>query len=228
MKNVIAIDGPAASGKSTLALRLAKDLDFLFFDTGVMYRAVTLAALNAGVAIEDEDECVALAQSAVIEVQPPSEDDGRTSDVIVNGEDQTWAIRQPDVEGNVSAISAYAGVREALTEQQRRIGSRGDIVMVGRDIGTVVMPDADLKIYLDASVEERALRRYLEAKCRGDEVEYGIILDAMRKRDQIDSTRVVAPLVAAEDAIVVDSDHKDANEIFEEVKELINNYLKSD
>jgi cytidylate kinase len=220
MAFVIAIDGPAASGKSTLALRLARHMSFLFFDTGIMYRAVTLAALIAGVAIDDEDACVALAQETVIEVQPPSEDDTRTNDVIVNGEDQTWAIRQSNVEANVSVISAYAGVREALTKQQRRIGSRGNIVMVGRDIGTVVMPDADLKIFLDASAEERAKRRYLEAKLRGDEPDYEIILEAMRKRDLIDSNRDVAPLKAAENAIVVDSDEKDADEIFEEVKKL--------
>lgn len=220
MAYVIAIDGPAASGKSTLALRLARQLDFLFFDTGVMYRAVTLAALIAGVSIDDEDACVVLAQKTVIDLLPPSEDDTRTSDVVVDGIDQTWAIRQPEVEGNVSVISAYAGVREALTKQQRRIGSRGNIVMVGRDIGTVVMPDADLKVFLDASAEERAKRRYLEAKSRGDDLDYEVILDAMRKRDQIDSNRDVAPLKAADDAIVVDSDGKDADEIFDEVKKL--------
>jgi cytidylate kinase len=228
MTNVIAIDGPAASGKSTLALRLAKHLDFLFFDTGVMYRAVTLAALLAGVSIDDEEACVALAQSAVIEVQPPSEDDGRTNDVIVNGKDQTWAIRQPDVEGNVSVISAYKGVRDALTIQQRRIGSRGDIVMVGRDIGTVVMPDAKLKIFLDASVEERARRRFLEGQSRSDNVDYDRILFALRKRDQIDSNRDVAPLKAAEDAVVIDSDDKDADEIFEETVALSSDFLLKD
>jgi len=225
MTNVIAIDGQAASGKSTLALRLAKHLDFLFFDTGVMYRAVTLAALLADISINDEDSCVELAQSAVIEVQPPSEDDGRTNDVIVNGKDQTWAIRQADVEGNVSVISAYKGVRDALTIQQRRIGSRGDVVMVGRDIGTVVMPDAKLKIFLVASVEERAQRRFLEGRSRGDNVDYDLILNAMRKRDQIDSNRDVAPLKAAEDAVMIDSDDKDSDEIYEEVVELSSEFL---
>jgi len=227
MVNVIAFDGPAASGKSTLALRLAKYLDCLFFDTGVMYRAVTLAALIADVPIDDEKACVELANTTVIEVEPPSEEDGRTNDVIVDGEDQTWAIRQADVESNVSVISAYAGVREALTIQQRRIGDRGNIVMVGRDIGTVVMPNADLKIFLVASAEERALRRYLEAKSRGNELEYEQILNAMRKRDEIDSNRDVAPLKAAEDAIVVNSDEKNVDEIFEEVKNLSAKFLDS-
>jgi len=227
MVNVIAIDGPAASGKSTLALRLAKYLDYLFFDTGVMYRAVTLAALIADVPIDDEKACVELANTTVIEVESPSEEDGRTNDVIVDGEDQTWAIRQADVESSVSVISAYAGVREALTIQQRRIGDRGNIVMVGRDIGTVVMPNADLKIFLVASAEERALRRYLEAKSRGNELEYEQILNAMRKRDEIDSNRDVAPLKAAEDAIVVNSDEKNVDEIFEEVKNLSAKFLDS-
>lgn len=227
MTKVIAIDGPAASGKSTLALRLANHFDFLFFDTGVMYRAVTLAALLASVEINDEQACVELAHQAVIEVKPPSKDDTRTNDVIVNGKDQTWAIREPMVEKNVSAISAYVGVRDALTVQQRRIGNQGDIVMVGRDIGTVVMPDAGLKIFLDASVEERARRRYLEASSRGDDVDYEVILKAMQKRDKIDSSRDVAPLKAADDATIINSDGKDADQIFEEIKELCSRYINS-
>ena len=121
--------------------------------------------------------------------------DGRDSDVLIDGVDITWDIRKPVVDANVSVVSAYPGVRSALTAQQRRIAERGKIVMVGRDIGTVVLPDADLKIYLDASVEERARRRYLESSARGGDVPFDTVLETMRKRDRIDLTRDVAPLV---------------------------------
>ena len=156
---IIAIDGPAASGKSTLGLRLAGSLGYLFFDTGVMYRAVTWAALVRGLEINDEKAVTQLAETAQIDVRPSSQNDGRTSDVLLDGVDITWETRRPDVEASVSPVSAYRGVRQALASQQRRIGQRGRIVMVGRDIGTVVLPEADLKIYLDASAEERARRR---------------------------------------------------------------------
>lgn len=204
----IAIDGPAASGKSTIAQKLAESLGYLFFDTGVMYRAVTWVALNRGFSMDEEDKITQLSQQAQIDVQPPSQDDGRTSDVLVDGVDITWEVRRAEVDANVSVVAAYPGVRAALTEQQRRIGLRGDVVMVGRDIGTVVLPDADLKIYLDASVEERARRRYNECLARGEQVDIDLVLSDMRKRDEIDSTRDVAPLKAAADAVILDSDNK--------------------
>ena len=146
-----------------------------------------------------------LAENIPIDVQPATVDDGRDYDVIVEGRDITWEIRQPEIEANVSVVSAYPGVRKALSAQQRRVGLRGHVVMVGRDIGTVVLPEAELKIYLDASVEERARRRYEERIARGNDIHYDIILEAMRKRDQIESTRDVAPLKAAVDAVVIDS-----------------------
>jgi cytidylate kinase len=191
MIDAITIDGPAASGKSTLGLRLAERLGYLFLDTGVMYRAVTLAVLKQGISVQDEAACTRVAQETQIDVAPPSQDDGRLNDVLVDGVDQTWGIRQANVDANVSPVSAYPGVRKALTEQQRRIGLRGKVVLVGRDTGTVVLPEAQLKIYLDASVEERARRRYDECIARGDEVTYEEILEAMRERDQIDSSRDV-------------------------------------
>jgi cytidylate kinase len=162
LPSVIAIDGPAASGKSTLARLLAEELGYLYFDTGVMYRAVTWIALQRNLVIEDEAAITSLAQSIPIDVRPPSKQDGRAYDVWVEGQDITWQIRRPEVDANVSPVSAYAGVRQALSAQQRRIGQRGRVVMVGRDIGTVVLPEAGLKIYLDASAEERARRRYKE------------------------------------------------------------------
>lgn len=207
LPNTIAIDGPAASGKSTLAERLAKELKYLYFDTGVMYRAVTWIALDQGILMDDEKSITKLAQKVQIDVQPPTVADGRSCDVFADRYDVTWKIRRPEVDANVSVVSAYPGVREAMTTQQRRIGQRGDVVMVGRDIGTIVLPDADLKIYLDASVEERARRRYEECIARGEDLTLESILAAMRMRDEIDSTRDVAPLRAATDAVVINSDN---------------------
>lgn len=219
--NIIAIDGPAASGKSTLAKRLADYLQYLYFDTGVMYRAITWAVLQRGISPADEAEVTALAETVTIDVQSATVDDGRDFDVLVEGQDITWDIRQANVEANVSQVSAYPGVRKALSTQQRRVGLRGRVVMVGRDIGTVVLPEAQLKIYLDASVEERARRRYEERVARGDQASYQVILEAMRMRDQIDSTRDVAPLRAAEDAIVIDSDHLDIDDVLVKTKALL-------
>lgn len=215
--SIIAIDGPAASGKSTLGLRLANALGYLFFDTGIMYRAVTWLALQRGIDVRDEAAVAALAEKTQIEVAPASRPDGRAGDVLVEGTDITWETRLPEVEANVSIVSAYRGVRSALSQQQRRIGRRGHIVMVGRDIGTVVLPEADLKIYLDASAEQRAKRRYDEIIARGAQADYNEILSKVIERDRIDSTRDVAPLKAAEDAIVLDSDKLDADEVFERV-----------
>ncbi len=186
-----------------------------------MYRAVTWLALERGIAIPDEAAVTRLAEEAHIDVAPASQADGRTCDVLVNGQDITWEARSPQVEANVSPVSAYRGVRSALTRQQRRIGQRGKVVMVGRDIGTVVLPDADLKIYLDASPEERARRRYEEIRARGGQADYDEILKKVRERDRIDSTRAVAPLKAAEDAVVVDSDKLNADEVFEQVLALV-------
>jgi CMP/dCMP kinase len=213
--SIIAIDGPAASGKSTLGLRLAQALDYLFFDTGVMYRAITWLALDRGIDVNDEAALTALAEETPIDVATASVPDGRACDVLVDGKDITWETRGRNVESNVSIVSAYRGVRAALSQQQRRIGLRGKVVMVGRDIGTVVLPGADLKIYLDASAEERAKRRYEEILTRGDKANYEDILAKVIERDRIDSTRDVAPLKAAEDAVVIDSDKLSADEVFE-------------
>lgn len=218
---IIAIDGPAASGKSTLAAQLAKDLGYLYFDTGVMYRAVTYIALKAGVPVDQEKDVTALAERIHIDVRPPAKDDGRMVDVLADGEDISWEIRRPEVEANVSQVSAYPGVRKAMTVQQRRIGQRGHVVMVGRDIGTVVLPEAGLKVYLDASVEERARRRYEEQRGRGGNASYEDVLASMRRRDQIDSTRTVAPLRPAEDARIINSDHMNIQEVLRKVKELL-------
>lgn len=218
--NIIAIDGPAASGKSTLGRKLADSLGYLFFDTGVMYRAVTWAVLQQGLDIADEAAITSLAEQAQIDVRPPSQNDGRACDVLLEGKDITWDTRRKEVEASVSPVSAYRGVRQALASQQRRIGLRGKVVMVGRDIGTVVLPEADLKIYLDASAEERARRRYVEILNRGEEADYGQILAGVRNRDEIDSTRAFSPLKAAEDAHIICSDGLNADQVFAKVEAL--------
>jgi CMP/dCMP kinase len=220
--SIIAIDGPAASGKSTIGKRLAEHLGYLFFDTGVMYRAVTWIALQRGVNVRDESAVTRLTEETPIDVAPASKSDGRACDVLVEGRDITWETRRPEVDANVSIVSAYAGVRQALSRQQRRIGQRGSIVMVGRDIGTVVLPEADLKIYLDASAQERARRRFNEIVARGEQADFDEILSKVRMRDEIDSTRAVAPLRPAEDAVILDSDKMTADEVFAHAKELCN------
>jgi len=218
--SIIAIDGPAASGKSTLGLRLANALGYLFFDTGVMYRAVTWLALQRDIDLRDEEAVTALVEKTQIDVAPASSADGRACDVLIDGKDITWETRLPEVEANVSVVSAYRGVRSALSQQQRRIGQRGKVVMVGRDIGTVVLPEADLKIYLDATAGERAQRRYDEIIARGGAADYNEILLKVIERDHIDSTRDVAPLKAAEDAVALDSDKMNADDVFEKVMAL--------
>ncbi len=217
----IAIDGPAASGKSTLGKRLADELGYFFFDTGVMYRAITWIALMNGIPLDDEAALTSLANQVNIDVRAPTTDDGRSYDVLVNGQDITWEIRRPEVDASVSIVSAYPGVRKELLVQQRRIGMRGSVVMVGRDIGTVVMPEAELKIYLDASAEERARRRYEELIQRNEPAEMDEILAAMRNRDQIDSTRQIAPLRAAEDAVILNSDEYTADQVLERIIKLV-------
>jgi CMP/dCMP kinase len=219
---IIAIDGPAASGKSTIANALARKLNYLYFDTGVMYRAATWAALDRGVAISDEAAVTTLTKSLQIDVKPPSINDGRQYDVLCNGVDVTWAIRSPEVDASVSPVSVYPGVRSALTAQQRRIGLRGNVVMVGRDIGTVVLPEAPLKIYLDASAEERAKRRYAEVQARGDPSQtYEAILENVKRRDAIDSSRATAPLRRAPDAVIINSTHLSIDEVIARVEQLI-------
>jgi cytidylate kinase len=185
-----------------------------------MYRAVAWMVLQRNMDAFDEAAVTEMALEIRIDVQPPSRADGRACDVQVDGQDVSWEIRRPEVESIVSPISAYAGVRHELASQQRRIGLRGRVVMVGRDIGTVVLPEADLKIYLDASAEVRARRRHDELLARGDQAVYEDILAGVLGRDKIDSTRAVAPLVAAEDAIVLDSDKMDIEEVFNYVEAL--------
>jgi cytidylate kinase len=207
---------------------LAERLGYVYLDTGVMYRAVTWVALVRGIALEDEAGLTALAQDLQIDILLPTVDDGRQYTVMADGQDVTWQIRRPEVNLGVSPVSAYAGVRAALTAQQRRIGLKGRIVMVGRDIGTVVMPDADLKIYLDATVEERARRRYREDLARGESADYELVLESVRLRDEIDGGRALAPLRAAEDALVIDTTLLDVEQVLERVSSLVDGWQAGD
>ena len=217
---VIAIDGPAASGKSTVGRLVAQKLGFLLFDTGALYRAVTLAALQRGVPIDDEARISELARAIHIDLIPATRDDGRPYTVLVDGEDVTWAIRSEPVDAHVSTVSAYPGVREALKRQQRRIARQGRVVMAGRDIGTVVFPEAPLKVFLDASPEVRAKRRCEELRARGEDANYEEILAGVRHRDEIDSTRATAPLRIPEDAVVIDTDHLTIEQVVDEIVRL--------
>jgi cytidylate kinase len=216
----ITIDGPAASGKSTVALRLAQTLGYLYLDTGGMYRALTLEVLRRGISVDEEPAVVRVARETVIDIRPASVDDGRQYDVLLNGADVTWDIRSPQVDAGVSQVSVYPDVRRVLTARQREIGNRGRVVMAGRDAGTVVLPEAELKIYLDASLEERARRRHLESLERGEKVSYDSILENLRQRDRIDSSREVAPLKPAEDAVCLDTTRLTADEVLEAVLKL--------
>ena len=220
----IAIDGPAASGKSTIAALLAEKLGYVYLDTGVMYRAVTWEALQRHIPISDEGAITHLSETLHIKVTQPTENDGRQYTVYADDVDVTWELRRPEVNAHVSSVSAYPGVRRALVAQQQRIGHCGRIVMVGRDIGTVVLPEADLKIYLEAVVDERARRRYCQVlQQRGQEgdKEYEDIREAMIRRDRIDSGRKVSPLHPAEDAVVIDTTDMTVRQVLGRVLELI-------
>jgi len=219
----IAIDGPAASGKSTIGALLAEQLGYIYFDTGVMYRAVTWAALDRGIEISDERAVTLLAECVRIDVLAPTINDGRQYTVMCDGRDVTWTIRAPEIDRNVSPVSVYPGVRAAMTAQQRRIGMEGRVVMVGRDIGTVVLPEAHLKIYLDATVEERARRRQREILARGELAEFETVLAGLIQRDQIDSGRATAPLRPARDAVIVDSTRLDIAGVMRVVNDLVAN-----
>ncbi len=219
--STIAIDGSAASGKSTLGALLAQRLGYLFFDTGVMYRAVTWAVLDRHIDPANIEQVSALAEKLHIEVKPDGLDDGRQYTVLVDDQDITWQIRRPEVETHVSRVSSYPRVRTALTAQQRRIAAAGSIIMVGRDIGTVVLPEADLKIFLRASAEERARRRYQERLAQGKPANFEEILAAIVERDKQDREKPISPMVPAQDAVIVNTDHLSIEEVLSQLEQLV-------
>jgi cytidylate kinase len=203
---VIAVDGSAASGKSTVGRLLARHFGYPFLDTGIMYRALTAAALDGGIDPHDHEALATFAAAARLDVSVPPTDSTRATRISVNGRDVTEELRRPDVEDAVSLVSRVPEVREALVRLQREIAGGRAIVMAGRDIGTVVLPKADLKVYLDASLDERARRRHAEFASGGRDVTHELVLEDLRRRDQIDSERAVSPLKPAEDALVIGTD----------------------
>ncbi|HUZ00420.1 MAG TPA: (d)CMP kinase [Thermomicrobiaceae bacterium] len=217
---VVAIDGPAAAGKTTVASAAARRLDALYFDTGVIYRALTLAALERGVPPADALRLAGLARHLKIEVRPPSRADGRLYDVWLEGRDVTWDVRSTDVDRAVSEVSAHPAVRRELLGIQRRIGRSGRVVLTGRDVGTAVLPEANVKIWLDASLDERARRRQAELALRGTERDLAVVRAEMADRDRLDATRSSAPMAPAADAVRLDTDGLTVDEVVERIVEL--------
>jgi len=209
---VVAIDGPAGSGKSTLARSLAHALGFLYLDTGAMYRALALAAHRAGIAPEDAERLVQLAQQVDIRFEA----DGETQRVLLNGEDVSEAIRTPEISDLASRIAVHAGVRRAMVALQRALAAHAHgVVAEGRDTTTVVFPDAAVKLYLDASPHERACRRQHQLRQQGIEAPYEQVLQAILERDARDAARADSPLRIAEDAIVIQNDGWSKEQTFE-------------
>jgi cytidylate kinase len=210
---VVAIDGPAGAGKSTIAKALAERLGFTYIDTGAMYRAVALWAVRQSVDFADPHRMEQLALAAAIELAP-----GR---IQLNGEDVTAAIRTPEVSSGASKIAVIPGVRRAMVAKQREIGRKVSVVMEGRDIGTVVFPDADVKVFLDANPEERVRRRLRESRAKGDEISESVLAAQMKERDQRDSTRADAPLSQAPDALYLDSTVLTIEEVEEAILKMV-------
>ena len=208
-KLIIAIDGPVGSGKSTLARRVAELMGYVYIDTGAMYRALALKALRRGLGLDREGDLETLARGTRIDLKALN----GTQQVFLDGEDVTTAIRTPEVSQAASKIAVVSGVRHVLVAEQRRAGQQGGVVMEGRDIGSVVFPDADLKIFLTASPEVRADRRYHEHQQKGDAIDRARTLDEIHQRDQRDRERSTSPLVRAPDAVVVDSTAMEAEEV---------------
>lgn len=215
-KIVVAIDGPAGAGKSTIAKLVAEKLGYAYIDTGAMYRSVAWKFLQTGKAF-DEDFISGLSQTMVIEFRP----EAKVNRVFVDGVEVTDAIRSTEVTAIVSKVAAIGAVREAMVDQQRRMGESGGVLMDGRDIGTVVFPNAQLKIFLTASVEERAMRRYKELVAKGEQVDLEQLQKDIASRDKQDSERAISPLRQAEDALLLDTSDMDINQVTEKIMQLV-------
>jgi len=219
----IAIDGPAASGKSTTAKIIAQKLNYLYIDTGAMYRALTLAIIKAKIDISNEEGIKRLALKSKIELKQ-SDSELHT---FLNGKNVSHEIRLPEIDQIISKISAYPEIRKIMVEKQRRLAQRGGIVMDGRDIGTVVLPDAEVKIYMEAKLSERAKRRYDELKNKSVKSELSEIEKEIANRDQIDSNRTASPLKPSEDAIIIDTSNLTIEEQTNKCLDLVYNYINN-
>lgn len=215
-KIVVAIDGPAGAGKSTIAKLAAEKLGYAYIDTGAMYRSVAWKFLQTGKAF-DEDFISGLSKTMLIDFKP----EAKINRVFVDGTEVTEAIRTPEVTAIVSRVAAIGEVREAMVDQQRRMGEAGGVLMDGRDIGTVVFPNAQLKIFLTASVEERARRRYAEMVAKGQQVDLQQLQADIAERDKQDSERAISPLRQAEDALLLDTSDMGISEVTDRILQLV-------
>lgn len=223
----VAIDGPAGAGKSTVARMVAERLGYVLVDTGAMYRVIALAAKRAGIAWDDEPDVAKLAEALVRDKSIVLERavSGGVR-VRLGNEDVSLAIREPDMGFGASRVSAIGAVRAALLQAQRDAGARGGVVMEGRDIGTVVLPDAEVKFFLTASDEVRARRRFEELVARGAAVTFEGTLDEVRNRDKADTERAIAPLRRAEDAKLIDSSHRPIEEVVDEMVRTVEEHVQ--
>lgn len=219
----VAIDGPASAGKSTVAKLVATKFNYIYCDTGAMYRAITYKVLQNKVDLDDEAAINKIVQNSVISFKPT--ENGQK--VFIDGEDITEAIRSEKVTNSVSAVSALGSVRKQLSDQQQTLAANGGIVMDGRDIGSTVLPNAEVKIFLIASVDERAERRYKENIAKGMDTSLEVLKQEIRDRDYKDSHRALSPLVKAKDAIEVDTTSMTINEVVEKISTIIEKYLTS-
>lgn len=215
----IAIDGPAGAGKSTISKFVASEMGYLYIDTGAMYRAVGYKALKLGLDLNDNDAVDKMAKETDVELKITKHGQG----IFLDGKDVTDKIRTPEVSMAASKVSAIGGVRRTLVDLQRKIAGSNDVIMDGRDIGTVVLPNAEVKIFLTATAEDRAMRRYIELKEKGMETSYQEVLEDMQKRDYNDSHRAESPLKAADDATVIDT----SGQTLGESVQLITDFIKS-
>ena len=222
LPSAITIDGPAASGKTTIGRKLAAAIGYVMLDTGIMYRAVTVGALIAAIDPADEVAVTRYAEKIDIAIESPAGcTDDRSYTVLVGGIDLTWQLRSELADRYVSQVAAWAGVRREMVARQRKIGLAGQVVMVGRDIGTVVLPQAALKLYIVASAAERAARRFAENEQHGDHTSYQHILAEIKRRDAFDSSRTHSPLRPADDAHIIDSTAKTPDQILQEIFALL-------
>ena len=220
---IVAIDGPAGTGKGTVTKIIAKELGLINIDTGAMYRCVTLAAMRENIKPVESEKLNQILETIDINLRKKEE----IQEVWLNGENVSEEIRTPAVDKQVAKFAALKSVRAKMTPLQREIGKKsGNIIMEGRDIGTVVFPDADVKIYLDASVEERANRRYKQDLENGIQITYEEVLEAIKQRHKLETEREIAPLRQADDAILVDSTNLSIEEVVEEIKKIIENCQK--